>query len=60
MNTALVSAADGHGHRRGGAMAVRGEWRRDGEPGPERVFMNIDDVPLGIDFVEHVTEQIAY
>jgi hypothetical protein len=27
--------------------------------GPERVFMDIDSVPLGIDFVEHVTEQIA-
>jgi hypothetical protein len=27
--------------------------------GPERVFMDIDSVPLGIDFVEHVTEQIG-
>jgi TIR domain len=26
--------------------------------GPERVFMDIDSVPLGIDFVEHVTDQI--
>jgi hypothetical protein len=25
----------------------------------ERVFMDIDSVPLGIDFVEHVTEQIG-
>ena len=27
--------------------------------GRERVFMDIDSVPLGIDFVEHVTEQIG-
>jgi hypothetical protein len=27
--------------------------------GPERVFMDIDSVPLGIDFVEHVTGQIG-
>jgi hypothetical protein len=27
--------------------------------GPERVFMDIDSVPLGIDFVEHVAEQIG-
>jgi hypothetical protein len=27
--------------------------------GSERVFMDIDSVPLGIDFVEHVTDQIA-
>lgn len=27
--------------------------------GLERVFMDIDSVPLGIDFVEHVTEQIG-
>ena len=27
--------------------------------GQERVFMDIDSMPLGIDFVEHVTEQIA-
>jgi hypothetical protein len=27
--------------------------------GPERVFMDIDSVPLGVDFVEHVTEQIG-
>jgi hypothetical protein len=27
--------------------------------GQERVFMDIDSVPLGIDFVEHVTEQIG-
>jgi TIR domain len=27
--------------------------------GAERVFMDIDSVPLGVDFVEHVTEQIA-
>jgi len=27
--------------------------------GPERVFMDIDSVPLGIDFVDHVTEQIS-
>jgi len=26
--------------------------------GPDRVFMDIDSVPLGIDFVEHVTDQI--
>jgi hypothetical protein len=26
--------------------------------GPERVFMDIDSVPLGIDFVDHVAEQI--
>jgi hypothetical protein len=27
--------------------------------GQERVFMDIDSVPLGIDFVEHVTQQIG-
>jgi hypothetical protein len=27
--------------------------------GAERVFMDIDSVPLGIDFVEHVAEQIS-
>jgi hypothetical protein len=27
--------------------------------GRERVFMDIDSVPLGIDFVDHVTEQIG-
>jgi hypothetical protein len=27
--------------------------------GSERVFMDIDSVPLGIDFVDHVTEQIS-
>jgi len=27
--------------------------------GQDRVFMDIDSVPLGIDFVDHVTEQIA-
>jgi hypothetical protein len=27
--------------------------------GPQGVFMDIDNVPLGIDFVEHVTEQIG-
>jgi len=27
--------------------------------GAERVFMDIDSVPLGIDFVEHVAEQIG-
>jgi hypothetical protein len=27
--------------------------------GHDRVFMDIDSVPLGIDFVQHVTEQIA-
>ena len=27
--------------------------------GRDRVFMDIDSVPLGIDFVEHVTEQIG-
>ena len=27
--------------------------------GPERVFMDIDNVPLGIDFVDHINEQIG-
>ncbi len=27
--------------------------------GPESVFMDIDSVPLGIDFVQHVTERIS-
>lgn len=27
--------------------------------GPDRVFMDIDSVPLGIDFVDHVKEQIT-
>ena len=27
--------------------------------GKERVFMDIDNVPLGVDFVEHVSDQVA-
>jgi hypothetical protein len=30
-----------------------------GEYGSDRVFMDIDSVPLGVDFVDHVTERIS-